>query len=64
MAVENTELELQEQFLELTASGDKLKVQEFLNNQNISDLAELIYENDEYEARSFRSSIHRAVRFI
>jgi magnesium transporter len=59
-----TELEqtsLQEQFEEIIANEDKLKIQEFLNQQNISDVAELIYENGAHESQIVANlSIHRA----
>ncbi|HET9057042.1 MAG TPA: magnesium transporter [Chitinophagaceae bacterium] len=52
---------LQEQFEELIAKDDKLAMQEFLNNQNISDVANLVYENEEYESQIISHLlIHRA----
>ena len=55
------ELSLAEQFEALIAQGDKLQISEFLNDQNISDVAELIYAFEEYEAQILASlSIHRA----
>jgi magnesium transporter len=52
---------LQEQFDEAIASEDKLAVKDFLNHQNISDVAELIYENTAYETQIISHlSIHRA----
>jgi len=38
-------------FLEVIQSEDVLQIREFLNNQNISDVAELIYEFPEYETQ-------------
>ncbi len=56
------EISLQEQFQELIAKEDKLQIKEFLNDQNISDVAELIYENEEYAAQIIgHLSMHRAV---
>ncbi len=56
-----TVLPLQEQFEEAIATEDKLTIQEFLNHQNISDVAELIYENKDLESRIISHlSIHRA----
>ena len=55
------EISIQDQFEEVIASEDKLAIQEFLNNQNISDVAELIYENEDYECQIISLlSIHRA----
>jgi magnesium transporter len=56
------EITLQQRFEELIASEDKLLIQEFLNNQNISDVADLIYANEDYEGQLISHlSIHRAV---
>jgi magnesium transporter len=53
--------ELQEQFEQVIATDDKLKISEYLNDQNISDVAELIYENPDYETQILAHlSIHRA----
>ncbi len=61
MLSELDEISLQQQFEEVIASEDKLAIQEFLNNQNISDVAELIYENKDYETQIISHlSIHRA----
>ncbi len=55
------EISLQQQFEEVIASEDKLSIKEFLNNQNISDVADLIYDNEEYESQIVAHlSIHRA----
>lgn len=55
------DISLQEQFEEIIASENKLLIQEFLNQQNISDVAELIYENEGYETQIISHlSIHRA----
>ena len=55
------EISLQQRFDELIASEDKLMIQEFLNDQNISDVADLIYENEQYECQIISMlSIHRA----
>ena len=54
-------ISLQQKFEEVIASEEKLSIQEFLNNQNISDVANLIYENHEYESQIISHlSIHRA----
>lgn len=52
---------LQQQFEELIARDDKLAIKDFLNDQNISDVADLIYENEEYESQIMSHLlIHRA----
>ncbi len=61
MSVDPEFISLQEQFQEVIASEDKLAIQEFLNNQNISDVANLVYENSDYESQIISHlSIHRA----
>src|SRR5580704_6266680 len=50
-----------DQFNEIIRSQDVLKIREYLNSQNISDVAELIYEFPDYETQIMGSlSIHRA----
>ena len=49
--MELEKIRLQQKFNEVIASEDKLVIQDFLNNQNISDVAELIYENENYESQ-------------
>lgn len=61
MPAELDEISIQEQFEEVIASENKLDIQNFLNDQNISDVAGLIYENEEYETQIISLlSIHRA----
>jgi magnesium transporter len=61
MALELEQISMQMQFEELIAVEDKLRMQDFLNNQNISDVADLIYENDEYQCQIISHlSMHRA----
>ena len=61
MSLKVEDISLQDRFLELIASEDKLMIQEFLNDQNISDVADLIYENEQYECQIISTlSIHRA----
>ncbi|MBX9785192.1 MAG: magnesium transporter [Chitinophagaceae bacterium] len=56
------EAPLKDQFAELMIREDKLEIQEFLNNQNISDVADLIYEFPDYESQILANmSVHRAV---
>lgn len=62
MSFEQEAISLQDQFEEAVASNDKLVIQDFLNNQNISDVAELISDNEEYETQIISNlSPHRAV---
>lgn len=50
-----------ERFQELIQSEDLLEIRDFLNNQNISEVAELIYEFPDYESQIMgHLSIHRA----
>ncbi len=56
------EVSLKEQFEALMIRGDKLEIQEFLNNQNISEVAQLVDEFPDYESQILASmSVHRAV---
>jgi magnesium transporter len=50
-----------EQFEQLISKEDKLEIREFLDDQNISDVADLINEYPEYEAQIIANmAIHRA----
>ncbi len=61
MSLELDEISIQQHFEEVIASENKLSIQEFLNDQNISDVANLIYENEDYECQIISHlSIHRA----
>ncbi len=61
MTTEAEKISLQDEFEDLIASGDNKKIHQFLDDQNISDVAELIYENEEREAYILSHlSIHRA----
>lgn len=61
MLQEIDEISIQQQFEEAIATEDKLIIKDFLNNQNISDVANLIYENPDHEVPIISSlSIHRA----
>jgi magnesium transporter len=52
---------LTEQFLELVQQENVLAMREFLNDQNISDVAELVSEHPEYESQIILNmSVHRA----
>lgn len=53
--------ELQQQFEELLQTGDALQIRHFLDHQNISDIADLVYEYPEHEAKIIAGmSVHRA----
>lgn len=53
--------QLQETFLELVRQEDILQLREFLNDQNISDVAELVNELPDYQSQIIGNmSIHRA----
>jgi magnesium transporter len=59
--MEMAEISLQQQFEEVIITDDKLAIQDFLNNQNISDVATLIYDNPDYEVPIIgHLSMHRA----
>ncbi len=61
MSLELEQADLMEQFEQIIALDDKLQIADFLNDQNISDVAELINEYPEYEAHIISNmSIHRA----
>ncbi|GEO08445.1 magnesium transporter [Segetibacter aerophilus] len=62
MAIENIEEQsIQEQFEQLIATEDKLAIREFLDDQNIADVADLINEYPDYESQIIANlSIHRA----
>lgn len=61
MSIELETPDIREQFKETIASEDKLQVKEFLNSLNISDVAELIYEFEDYASQIIGNmSIHRA----
>lgn len=61
MLTEREEISLQQQFDEIILSDDKIAIQEFLNALNISDVAILVNENEQYSAGIISHlSIHRA----
>ena len=51
MSLEMEQPDIKEVFEQLIATEDKLAIQEFLNDQNISDVAGLINEYPEYESQ-------------
>lgn len=61
MSLEFEQPDLQEQFLEVLQKEDVLQIRDFLNDQNISDVAALINEFPEYEPQIIGNmSVHRA----
>lgn len=56
------EVSLQDQFEEIFEKKDRNALHEFLDNQNISEVAELLDENDEHELEILQHlSLHRAL---
>ena len=52
---------LKEQFEAIIQAEDKLQIRKFLDDQNISDVADLVYEYPEYESNIIANmSVHRA----
>ena len=61
MSLELEQPTLNEQFEEVIHNGDQLAIRDFLNHQNISDVADLIYEFPEFEHLIISNmSIHRS----
>src|SRR5437764_7544656 len=61
MIQEIENIDFREQFEALVQSGDMQKLGEFLDNQNISDVAELMDEYPDHEVLAISSmAIHRA----
>lgn len=55
------QLSLQEKFEEVISRDNKIGIHEFLNSQNISDVAELISNNEDYAEQIISTlSLHRA----
>jgi magnesium transporter len=61
MSLEEEQIPVQEQFEQLIHREDKLQIRDFLNDQNISDVAELIDEFPDYDSQIIANmAIHRA----
>ena len=61
MSFEEVQKSLKEQFEAVIQTEDKLQIRAFLDHQNISDVADLIYEFPDYESSIIANmSIHRA----
>ena len=62
MNLEEGKISLAEQFENIIASGNKSEIKAFLDDQNISDVVELVYEYPEYATQIIANmSMHRAV---
>jgi magnesium transporter len=61
MSLELEQLSLQEQFESIIAAEDKLQIRDFLDHQNISDVAELVDLYPDYESQIIANmSVHRS----
>jgi magnesium transporter len=61
MSSENQEILLQKKFEDAIATGNKEIITSLLDDQNISDVADLVAENEDYECQIITDlSIHRA----
>ncbi|MBC7949513.1 MAG: magnesium transporter [Chitinophagaceae bacterium] len=61
MSLEQETLSVKDQFEAVIKTEDKLTIRDFLNHQNISDVADLIYDYPDYESRIIANmSVHRA----
>ena len=61
MSIEIENLSLQDQFEQLLPSNDLVAIKEFLDEQNISDVADLVNDNPDFEALIIANmSMHRA----
>ena len=61
MLVENKQEGLLQEFEQVLSTSDPLQIRHFLDDQNISDIADLVYELPEYESKIIASmSVHRA----
>ncbi|MBI1344143.1 MAG: magnesium transporter [Terrimonas sp.] len=65
MSAENIQenIDLREQFEKIIQTENKLEIRDFLDDQNISDVADLVYEYTEYDNQIIAGmSIHRAAK--
>jgi magnesium transporter len=61
MSLEEEKISVQEEFEQIILTEDKLKIRDFLNDQNISDVAALIADNPDYDSQIIANmAIHRA----
>ncbi len=65
MSIELEQQSIHEQFEQLVVTEDKLAIREFLDDQNIADVADLINEYPDYEAQIIANlSIHRCCQYF
>ena len=63
MSFELEQLSIKEQFEQLMQENDLQEIRKFLDDQNISDVAELIYDHPDYEAQIIANmAINRAAK--
>ncbi|MBY0534484.1 MAG: magnesium transporter [Chitinophagaceae bacterium] len=63
MSLDFEQVDIKQTFLEMIRAEDVLNIREFLNDQNISDVAELINDFPEYESQIVGNmSVHRAAK--
>ena len=63
MSAETEQIDFKQRFVEILSSGDEQALSEFLDDQNISDVAELVYEYPDRETHIISSmSVHRAAK--
>jgi magnesium transporter len=61
MAMDSNNEDLKKEFEEILQRNDTLEIRSFLDKQNISDVADLVYEYSDYESNIIAGiSIHRA----
>jgi magnesium transporter len=61
MTIEIKTLSIQEQFEDVIREDNKLRIQDFLNSQNISVVADLIRDNEDFSGQIISSlAVHRA----
>ncbi|OYW17245.1 MAG: magnesium transporter, partial [Sphingobacteriales bacterium 12-47-4] len=63
LELEQENIDLKEQFEAIIQTEDKLSIREFLDHQNISEVADLVYEYPEFDEQIIAGmSVHRAAK--
>lgn len=63
LELEQENIDLKEQFEAIIQTEDKLAIREFLDHQNISEVADLVYEYPEFDEQIIAGmSVHRAAK--
>lgn len=63
LELEQENIDLKEQFETIIQTEDKLAIREFLDHQNISEVADLVYEYPEFDEQIIAGmSVHRAAK--